>query len=87
MVAMTSALPQVNAAQALVDVSRAQSEARVYTDSVESFEVKVEVDSGHRNFLATPKSSIAAWICEENEEKESAGQWAGTFVYSANSNG
>jgi hypothetical protein len=46
--AMTSALPQINAAQALVDVSRAQSEARIYTDSVESFEVKVQADTGHR---------------------------------------
>ncbi|HEY0793557.1 MAG TPA: hypothetical protein VGD78_21025 [Chthoniobacterales bacterium] len=46
--AMTGALPQINAAQALVDVSRAQSEARIYTDSVDAFEVKVQADTGHR---------------------------------------
>ena len=46
--AMTSALPQINAAQALVDVSWATAEARIYTDSVQAFEVKVRADTDHR---------------------------------------
>jgi hypothetical protein len=35
--ALLSGLPQGSATQALVSISRAQMEARVYTDSIETF--------------------------------------------------
>jgi hypothetical protein len=46
--ALTSALPQLTEIMSLVSVSRAQEEARVYTDSVEAFEAAVARLIGHR---------------------------------------
>lgn len=46
--ALTSALPQLTEIMSLVSVSRAQEEARVYTDSVDAFEAAVARLIGHR---------------------------------------
>ena len=42
-----AAVYRLNATQALVSVSRAQREARIYTDSVELFEEAVTLETGH----------------------------------------
>ena len=46
--ALSSGLAQINATMALVSISRAQREARMYTDSVEMFEERVRRETGHR---------------------------------------
>src|SRR3984893_6412037 len=46
--ALSSGLSQINATQALVSVSRAQSEARINTDSFELLEEAVMLETGHR---------------------------------------
>ena len=60
--ALSSGLSQINATQALVSVSRAQMEARIYTDSVELFEEAVTLETGHReaaiDFLETAEKAL-----------------------------